>query len=295
MVVANLEGPITSLDRPLAKLETGHKRYWYRAHPGSVQALVRAGIKVVSLANNHVLDFGVTGLAETLDVLDQAGIVHCGAGLDEAQARLPAIISVGGLRVGFLSYMQRYDLYVREGVYASETRGGSRRLRPVEAREDLEALRGAADVCIALVHWGRNYREVSPRQERLAETLRQAGADLVVGHHPHIVQRVDVTDGRPVLFSLGNGPFGTSGRFHRCHLPYGLVATVEINDLGRISQLDLILTLVDNSEVQFRPIPATGSEADRFLWSLASPSEGFGIGPGASLSVRLSGSDQPSL
>jgi poly-gamma-glutamate synthesis protein (capsule biosynthesis protein) len=269
LVVANHEGPLTSLERPATKLDTGRKRYWYRGLPEAASALAEAGVKMVSLANNHIMDFGIEGLADTIQALDAAGIAHTGAGLDENAARRPAILSVGGSRIGFLSLMQRYDLYEREGLYALGKRGGPRRVRLRQVREDFEMLKGMSDLRIALVHWGRNYRAVTSRQRRLATALRERGADLVIGHHPHIAQPIDLDTGKPVLYSLGNGPLGTPGRFHSGRPPYGLVATVEI-DGAAISRLDVRLIAVDNARVQFRPVPEDGPEAKRFLWSLVS-------------------------
>src|SRR5262245_7296459 len=80
LVVANQEGPLTRLDKAATKIDTGRKRYWYRGDPESAQALVEAGIRVVSMANNHILDFGERGLLDTIDALDAAGRAHCGAG-----------------------------------------------------------------------------------------------------------------------------------------------------------------------------------------------------------------------
>src|SRR5262245_37944362 len=80
LVVANHEGPLTRLDSAATKIDTGRKRYWYRGDPSSAQALVEAGIRVVSMANNHILDFGERGLLDTIDALDAAGRAHCGAG-----------------------------------------------------------------------------------------------------------------------------------------------------------------------------------------------------------------------
>jgi poly-gamma-glutamate capsule biosynthesis protein CapA/YwtB (metallophosphatase superfamily) len=269
LVVVNHEGPLTTRDQPDTKLETGRRRYWYRADPSSAVALAAAGVRVVSLANNHVLDFGVDGLEETLSSLDAAGIAHCGAGPDDASARRPVIIDAGGLRIGFLSTMQRYHLYVRENLYASTTRAGPARLRLHHIRQDIAALRRDADVCVVLVHWGRNYRGVSPRQERLARALREAGADLIVGHHPHIPQRVEVIGSTPVLYSLGNGALGTPGRFHSGRPPYGLVA---IADVARhsVTRLRLCLLHVNNDEVLFQPRPVDPS-AQSLLASLVQP------------------------
>src|SRR6266496_3474424 len=92
LTVVNHEGPLTFLDRPSSKLDNGRKRYWYRGLPDGARALADAGVRVVSLANNHILDFGPEGLADTIEALDAAGIAHSGAGLDEAEARRPAFV-----------------------------------------------------------------------------------------------------------------------------------------------------------------------------------------------------------
>ncbi|MDP9333419.1 MAG: CapA family protein [Actinomycetota bacterium] len=265
LVVANHEGPITGHERPETKLETGRKRYWYRAAPGSVQALVEAGIKVVSLGNNHVLDFGQAGLAHTIGALDAAGIEHCGAGSNRAEARRPAIVEVNGLRLGFVSFMQRYDLYVTERLYASRTRAGPLRLRGDRARTDLARLADRVDLRVALVHWGRNYRRLNPRQQRLGAELCAAGADIVIGHHPHIPQRITLNEGVPVCYSLGNGPLGTPGRFHSGRPPYGLVVSFDLDRLAVPRRMSVALIHVDNAQVCFQPRVADGPDAERIL------------------------------
>lgn len=273
LLVVNHEGALTLLDRPHEKVDTGRKRYWYRSRPEAAHALRRLGVSVVSLGNNHSLDFGLRGLADTITALDAAGIAHCGAGEDEPQARRPALVSIGGHRIGFLSCMQRYEIYVRERLYASGSNGGCRRLRLGTIRADLSALQDLADFRVVLVHWGRNYRAVSRRQERLGTALIDAGADLVVGHHPHIPQRVELSAGRPIFYSLGNGLLGTPGRFHSGRPPYGMLAIVELDDAARLAAMELRLLAVDNARVAFSPTPADDPEARRFLRSLVPPDQ----------------------
>ncbi len=265
LVVANQEGPITGRVEVDAKLDTGRKRYWYRATPESAAALRDAGIRVVSLANNHILDYGPAGLADTTRALDDAGILWCGAGATRRAARRPAVVECKGVRFGFLSFMQRYDLYVAERLYATKAKPGPLRLNLARARTDFARLRSEVDVRVALVHWGRNYRKRNPRQARLAAALRGAGADLVVGHHPHVPQPITLLDGAPVCFSLGNGPLGTPGRFHSGRLPYGLVVTFDVDKAGAARRIAVETILVDNAQVGFRPRIADDGEARRVL------------------------------
>ena len=222
---------------------------------------------MVSLANNHVADFGTKGVLDTMASLDAAGVAHCGAGRSDTAARRPAIVQVNGLRIGFLSVMQRYDMYVAEDVYAHRGNPGPARLRISRLRPDIEALRPEVDLCVVLVHWGRNYRDTTPLQQRLAEQITAAGADLVVGHHPHVAQPVEMRNGVPVLYSLGNAAFGTKGRFGGVHPPYGLVAVVDVEP-HRVLQLTLHPILVDNTVVNYQPRPSDDLAARRFVESL---------------------------
>lgn len=271
IVVANHEGPLTNLTAPEHKLHTDRRRYWYRGAPESVGALVRAGVGVVSLANNHVCDFGHGGLLDTLTHLDAAGIAHCGAGRDSNEAHRPAIIDVNGNSIGFLSVMQRYDLYVDEHLYASPNQPGPCRLRIGRVQREIRELKEIVDVVVVLVHWGRNYRVVAPRQQRLAKVLQEAGADLIIGHHPHIPQRVELLDATPVVYSLGNGALGTRGRFHSGRPPYGLITTVEI-EAGRVPAMEFRIIEVDNNRIRFQPRPAPASTEEAILGELLDPS-----------------------
>jgi poly-gamma-glutamate synthesis protein (capsule biosynthesis protein) len=267
--VINHEGPLTRRNVPEDKAETGRKRYWYKARPEAAHALAAVGVRVASLSNNHVLDFGFLGLADTIEALDAAGIAHCGAGFDEPSARRPAIVEFGGRRIGFVSCMQRYDIYVRERLYANARSGGCYRLRPRSVIQELGALADQVDARVVLVHWGRNYRGLSAPQHRFAPTLARH-AEVVVGHHPHVPQRVDLHAGVPVFYSLGNGALGTPGRYHSGRPPYGLLAFVDFDERVRPVAVELRLLAVNNAEVNFRPEPVDDPEATRFLLGLTS-------------------------
>jgi poly-gamma-glutamate capsule biosynthesis protein CapA/YwtB (metallophosphatase superfamily) len=268
LVVANHEGPLTRRTEPVAKEDTGRKRYWYRADPESAHALATAGVRLVSLANNHVSDFGPGGVVETMAALDAAGIAHCGAGRDAAEARQPVVLDVAGLRIGFLSLLQEYRMYLAEGLYAGADHPGAALLDPREVTGQLAELRARVDLCVVLVHWGRNYRRRTRTQRELAAVLRVAGADLVVGHHPHVVQQVEWRDGTPVLYSLGNGPFGTPGRFHSGRPPYGFVALVDVR-AHRVLEIDVQPILVDNAIVNYQPRPAHIADTVELLDSIS--------------------------
>lgn len=267
LVVANHEAPLTKDAQPAAKQDTGKKRYWYKGDPESAHTLAAHGIRVASLANNHVGDFGAEGVLDTMAALDAADIAHCGAGRNDRAARRPATVAVGSMQVGFLSVMQRYQMYLDEDVYARRGHPGPALLRTSRLAADIEELRARVDLCVVLVHWGRNYRPLTPLQERLAHEIVAAGADLVVGHHPHIPHPVRMIDGVPVIYSLGNAAFGTPGRYHSGRPPYGLIAAVDVEP-HRVTDIDLRLIHIDNSVVDYQPVPAKDAAAVEFLRGL---------------------------
>jgi poly-gamma-glutamate synthesis protein (capsule biosynthesis protein) len=286
--VVNHEGALTAESRNLPGA-TQRDRFWMRADPESAGALAASNIRLVSLANNHVLDYGPAGLTETIATLDEYGVAHCGAGPDEATARRPAILEARGLRVGFVSCIQRYGMY-ESWLYAEGETGGCSQLRARPLRRDLRRLARRADVRIVLVHWGRNYQGITPTQERWAPRIVAAGADLVIGHHPHIVHPVHVLGGVPVVYSLGNGLFGTNGRFgSHGQLPFGLLALAEIEPPGRLAALELHLIDVDNRQSQFRPTPIQSETALPYLRSLVSAEHGwYPVGPALRLDLPRS-------
>ena len=239
-MIANHEGPV-SADAPPAEKSYGARRpSWRCADPASLQALLDVGLRLVGLGNNHMLDHGVQGLADTVEALDASGIAHCGAGADDVLACRAVKLAVDGEAVVVASGMAPRAKYVETGYYAAPGSPGPLLLDAWAVPPPAGTLR------IVLAHWGPGYGPVDEQQRALAAELRGAGADLVVGTHPHTAQSVDVTSGAPVLFSVGNGAHGSMGRFaSRSAEPFGLVATVEISGAA-VSAIELRTILTDN-------------------------------------------------
>jgi poly-gamma-glutamate synthesis protein (capsule biosynthesis protein) len=202
VAVANLEGPLTARGTRLAG-----KQFTFRSAPGRAQMLRQAGISVVGLSNNHILDYGPVGLSDTTRALDAAGIQWCGAGDNLAQARKPAIREVRGTRVAFLSYNRTFP----SKFWAEYRRPGTAFADAKFIREDVAAARAVAGRVVVLVHWGREKSyELREYQVEVARAAAEAGADLVVGTHPHIPQGVQVIGRTVVVYSIGDGVFGGS-------------------------------------------------------------------------------------
>ena len=194
----NLESPLT--DAPY--LANG---YNLQAAPAQVVALEGAGFDVVSLANNHVTDHGVDGVLETIRVLDQAGIAHVGAGANITDAHQVWIENASAVKVAFLAYDRTGGSVPATEVSAGSARAANRMLT------DIAGARQNADLVVVSLHWGDEYRSTPAGWQReYARTLAVAGADLIVGHHPHVVQPLEWLEipgrDRPALvaYSLGN-------------------------------------------------------------------------------------------
>jgi poly-gamma-glutamate capsule biosynthesis protein CapA/YwtB (metallophosphatase superfamily) len=186
----------------------------FGADPRAVEGLRLAGFDLLSLADNHAGDFGPTALVETVQRVRDAGIVPVGAGADEREARTPGVVERNGVRFGFLAFNA-----IGETPPAGRAPGAIRlRMQPrlgslneddlERFRTDVRALRPLVDVLVVLPHWGGQYTtRLHPDQPAVAQALVDAGADLVVGSHPHWVQGMELQDGRPVAYSLGNFVF----------------------------------------------------------------------------------------
>lgn len=206
LFLVNLEGTLTSQGKPV------EKSFNFKADPQDVAVLQSAGVDVVSLANNHAFDYSAEGLSQTRATLLRAGIAAFGAGRDLAEARRPAILERNGVRVGFLGYLFMGDHTIEpEIIYAGPGRpgvAGTHKDLPTLLRwirEDVTALRTRVDLLVVVFHGGRESRNlIEPYQRQVAETAVAAGADLLVGHHPHTLQGLEQMEGAWVAYSLGN-------------------------------------------------------------------------------------------
>jgi poly-gamma-glutamate capsule biosynthesis protein CapA/YwtB (metallophosphatase superfamily) len=182
----------------------------YRLHaPVSAAAALRdAGFDVVSLANNHALDLGPEGLAEAVSRLNQAGVATVGAGRNQETARMASVVDAGGLRIAFLAFNavpdpQDYLSDSSDWTVADWNRESL--LETIAAMKTGPEQTRAVDAIVVSAHWGFEYElRPDPSQRRWAEELLEAGADLVLGHHPHVVQGTEMLNGGFVAYSLGN-------------------------------------------------------------------------------------------
>lgn len=251
VTLVNLEAPLTSRGT-----EFTDKKYRFRVRPSAIAALKKAGITTVTLANNHSMDYGATGLLDTLQQLDKAGIGHVGAGENLAAARRPACYDIRGTKVALLGYSLTLPLE----FWAGDTRAGTAPLVEKMVKDDIAAARRQASIVIVTVHWGEEGKtQLREYQPRLARMMIDAGADAVIGHHPHILQGVETYKRGIICYSLGNFAFAHKSRIADRTL------LVRLHFDGDKRTAELVPVNILHREVGFQATPLSGKQADELV------------------------------
>ena len=188
------------------------KAYTFRADPGRVSLLEDLGVDVVSVANNHVFDYGETGLVDTLDTLRTANIPFVGAGVNIEEAKKPVYFIVGGRKIAICSATQieRTLSFTREATGVLP--GVIKCLHPELFCEVIREAKANADYVIVIPHWGtEGNANYGADQTKLARNFVEAGADVIIGGHTHCLQTVEYMDNVPIFYSLGNYWFSITG------------------------------------------------------------------------------------
>jgi poly-gamma-glutamate capsule biosynthesis protein CapA/YwtB (metallophosphatase superfamily) len=198
VTIGNLEGPISS------RGTNQGSEYSFRADPKVTAGLKFAGFDILSLANNHIWDWGTNALIDTVQILEDNDILFVGAGRTELEANQPVFVEKNGVNVAFLSYTNLYP----PSLWAKGSNPGVSAWDPDDIVKTIQALERSSDITVVLLHWGEEYKtKASKDQNFLARSFVDAGADLVVGHHPHVVQEVERHGNAWIAYSLGNFVF----------------------------------------------------------------------------------------
>jgi len=185
------------------------KQYTFRIDPSYVSVLSDLGVDVVTLANNHMLDFGREPLTETLDLLDREGISHVGAGENLEEAKRLQTFQKGDKTIGILGATRVIPEY--SWTASSHSSGLFSTYDPTLLLEEIKKAKESCDFVVVYVHWGiEKSTEPEEYQRTLAHQYIDAGADAVIGAHPHVLQGVEYYSGKPVFYSLGNFIFSNS-------------------------------------------------------------------------------------
>ena len=231
--------------------------YLVHATPGQLDILKELGIDIVSQANNHSLDFGGEGLVRTQRHLEARGIKYVGAGPDLERARSPVIVECKGRRVGFLAYASTHPW-----VDAWAATGESAGVAPLDIefiREDISALRNSVDGLVVSLHWGKEYIHYPPPENvKLARQLVDWGVDLVLGHHPHVIQGIEQYGRGLICYSLGNFLFPDYGEQR---LVFREQQRISLLVRCKLSEgADLIDVVLVRQEEGGRLVPLAGTE-----------------------------------
>jgi poly-gamma-glutamate capsule biosynthesis protein CapA/YwtB (metallophosphatase superfamily) len=254
LVFANLETPLTDRETPaLGRLVP------LKTTPAMVEGIVHAGVDIVSLANNHTTDYGPAGLVDTMNILDENDTCHVGAGHNFAESHNPELIEKKGVKIAFLAYECTIWSFGAEG---KEKIPGAAKLNVSSLlasphidkgdlkvmKEDVRKAKETADVVVASFHWGVDLScTVAPHQKAMAYQAVDSGADVILGHHPHRLQGIEVYNGKVIFYSLGNILFDMMFQF-----PQNTVAA------------ETILSEKGLEEAYVHPIYITKSENDLF-------------------------------
>ena len=185
------------------------KQFTFRAAPSLTFVFKELGIDIVTLANNHAMDYGTDALLDTCDTLDKAGIRRVGAGKNLDEAKAPVILEAQGKKIGFLGASR--VIPVASWNATSTKPGMFTTYDPKILVDEIKKLREQCDYLVAYVHWGIERSERPEDYQRsLGKQYIDAGADVVIGSHPHVLQGVEYYKGKPIVYSLGNFIFGSS-------------------------------------------------------------------------------------
>ncbi|MGI6587304.1 MAG: CapA family protein [Peptococcia bacterium] len=258
LTIANLETCLTTASQRRDK-SSAQAAYWIKGEPLYAQILVEGSVEVVNVANNHTYDYREVGYRETLRSLEKVGIAYCGF-------EHVLIKEMKGIKVGFLGFNQ----FGNKGVWQAYS------ALKAQVAESIQALCEQTDLVIVSFHWG-NEREIRPSQKQyeLAKTAIEAGADLVLGHHPHVLQGIKEYKGKQVVFSLGNFCFGGNRLpYDRDTIIYQQTFVFVEGELVRTTNKIIPCSMTTGAGYNdFQPKVLEGAEAQRVLNKVKERSE----------------------
>jgi poly-gamma-glutamate capsule biosynthesis protein CapA/YwtB (metallophosphatase superfamily) len=260
IVICNLEAPLTDL--PAKTFADKNEPFYFQVPAHYVESLKQGGFTSVCLANNHMKDCGVEGIADTLKNLDKAGLGHLGAGQDSRAARKPLLTWRNGVKIALLNY----DLVPPSSVWAGAKRPGTAHTNLKGMIADIANAKKIASSVVVILHWGREiYRETNIRppmdRRKLAHALVDAGASAVLGAHSHAVESVEKYKDGVIFYGLGNFVFGSS--FKNLH-PYSIIARLTFGEKGLLNY-EIIPVDILPPRVEFSPRELKGQERQTFL------------------------------
>ena len=259
-IIVNLETAITDK----TTIANPDKSYNYKINNSVVEELKRNNITLLNLANNHILDYGVNGLNDTLHCLQNYDLSYFGAGYSEINARTGVIRCYeNSTKIGYLGYFEYRETYDQKfRFYAKGNISGVAELNNYNLESDILQMKEKADIVIVSFHIGSNYNiSISNDQKEFAHYAIDLGADAVVCHSAHIVLPVELYKGKVILYSIGNFIFTTPGRFYKVDEVYHVGMGAEfIFKNKEITTLKLTPFKTNNKVISYQPCFLNSSE-----------------------------------
>ncbi|WP_372999416.1 CapA family protein [Lutispora sp.] len=254
IVLGNLETSISKRGVPMEG-----KEYTFRGRPDVLKILKDNNFSAVSIANNHVLDFGIDAFLDTLDNLKKYELLYAGGGRNKEEAVKGTIIEKKDIKVGFLAFTKVVPVVE---WYAGKNKPGiigAYKVHEKEFVKTIQEMKKNCDVLVVSVHWGQEGTTTIRDEEKyIAHSMIDAGADIIMGHHTHVVQGIEIYKDKPIFYSLGNFIFTTS----RIDINNKtIMANVEVDMEGNISDIHVIPGTIVNG----KPTPMEGIERDNFI------------------------------
>lgn len=217
--IVNLEAPLTDAGKPI--LKTGRN---FRISPQYAEILKQAGIDCVTLANNHIRDFGDEGVLDTIKNCKNAGLDFAGAGADSLEAAQPLIKEIRGYKIAILNYCER------EFSIAGKHHAGANPWDLIDAYRQIESMRRCVDKVFMIYHGGLEYQHFpTPNMVKEFRFMIDAGADAIIAHHTHAYSGYELYSKKPIFYGLGNLLSTTSARSPRQNWYSGLLACISID------------------------------------------------------------------
>lgn len=256
LVLINLEGPLTTSQSSVSK------QFTFKGKPEYISYLVNSHINSVNLANNHIGDYGASGIIDTLKLLDNNGIKYCGAGLNSEQSVRCSVIEKDGIKIGLLGFDD-----IQASFRATQNSPGTAFCSDVYLKELIASTRKKVDVLCVSFHFGNELDHFpTSKQKFLARLAVDCGADVVIGNHPHVIQGVEKYGKGIIFYSLGNFCFG--GNINPLDKDT-FIPVLQLSKQG-ISGLEIIPCKISSVDYinNFTPKIATGLEVKRIFFKL---------------------------
>lgn len=252
LALINLETSVGTRGNAMAD-----KEYTFQSKPETLEGIVSGGIDGVSIANNHILDYGREGFMETLKNLEKMGIPYAGGGRKKQEALKPAIWEINGMQIGLLAFSR---VIPDMSWYATDQRAGIASAYDYyldSVCKTISETRKEVDFLIVSLHWGKELQNYPEEKDiNAAKRLIDNGADLIMGHHPHVLQGIELYKNKPIVYSLGNFVFNGRGKESNQTMIFNL----EVNKRG-IVNLSIIPILIKGGQ----PMVAEGKEKEEII------------------------------